>query len=109
VAAVEAAALGRLYLAAGVARNVGSQPRHHQLSEPRGLAHREIQTLRLIADGRTHGQIARRLGLTESTVNTYVKRIRAKLHAGNKAELTRMAIEMGYVTAGAPAALWRAA
>ena len=44
-----------------------------------------------------HSQIANRMGLTEATVNTYAKRIRAKLNAGNKAELTRIAIELGHV------------
>jgi len=63
------------------------------------LAGREVETLRWLAQGYTHGQIARRMGLTEATVSTYVKRIRGKLNAGNKAELTRRAIEFGYVPA----------
>ena len=62
-----------------------------------GLAPREIETLRLIALGLTHTQIATRMGLSHATVNTYAKRIRAKLNVNNKAELTRMAIELGYV------------
>jgi len=63
------------------------------------LAPREVQTLRLIARGLTHAQAARELGLTAATVDTYVKRIRTKLAVGNKAELTRRAIEFGYVPA----------
>ncbi|MFY1672106.1 LuxR C-terminal-related transcriptional regulator [Plantactinospora sp. WMMB334] len=63
-----------------------------------GLAPREVETLRWIARGLTHAQIAGRMGLTEATVNTYAKRIRAKLNAGNKAELTRMAIELGHMS-----------
>jgi Bacterial regulatory proteins, luxR family len=39
-----------------------------------------------------HGQITTRLGISPHTVDTYVKRIRAKLGAGNKAELTRLAL-----------------
>jgi DNA-binding NarL/FixJ family response regulator len=35
------------------------------------------------------------MGLTEATVSTYVKRIRSKLNVGNKADLTRTAIELG--------------
>jgi DNA-binding NarL/FixJ family response regulator len=65
---------------------------------PTGLAPREAETLRWIARGLTHSQIGRRMGLTEATVNTYAKRIRAKLNAGNKAELTRIAIELGHMT-----------
>ncbi|TQS45071.1 response regulator transcription factor [Cryptosporangium phraense] len=67
----------------------------------RELTNREIEALRLVAKGYTHGQVSTRMGLTESTVNTYVKRIRHKLDAGNKAELTRRAIELGYVEPGA--------
>lgn len=66
-------------------------------SDASGLAPREIETLRLIALGLTHTQIATRMGLSHATVNTYAKRIRAKLNVNNKAELTRMAIEFGYV------------
>jgi DNA-binding NarL/FixJ family response regulator len=56
------------------------------------LSEREEQVLRQIAHGFTHGQIATRLGISPHTVDTYVKRIRAKLGVGNKAELTRAAL-----------------
>jgi two-component system invasion response regulator UvrY len=69
-------------------RNAGSRQR---------LPEREAETLRLLTLGLTHGQIGHRMGLTEATISTYVKRIRSKLNAGNKAELTRRAIELGYV------------
>jgi two-component system, NarL family, nitrate/nitrite response regulator NarL len=56
------------------------------------LSPREEQTLSFIARGFTHEQIATRLGIRRSTVNTYVERIRDKLQVGNKAELTRAAL-----------------
>jgi DNA-binding NarL/FixJ family response regulator len=56
------------------------------------LSPREEQVLGQISRGLTHGQIATRLGISPHTVDTYVKRIRAKLGAGNKAELTRAAL-----------------
>ena len=61
------------------------------------LSKREGQVLRQISRGLTHGQIATRLGISPHTVDTYVKRIRAKLGAGNKAELTRAALLGGLV------------
>jgi DNA-binding CsgD family transcriptional regulator len=64
--------------------------------DPSGLAPREIETLRWIASGFTHAQIATRMGLSTATVDTYAKRIRAKLNVSNKAELTRVAIELGH-------------
>lgn len=58
----------------------------------RDLSEREQQVLFQISRGLTHGQIATRLGISPHTVDTYVKRIRAKLGVGNKAELTRVAL-----------------
>jgi DNA-binding NarL/FixJ family response regulator len=57
------------------------------------LTDREQQVLLHISHGLTHGQIATRLGISPHTVDTYVKRIRVKLGAGNKAELTRAALQ----------------
>ncbi|WP_405977514.1 helix-turn-helix transcriptional regulator [Streptomyces sp. NBC_00158] len=59
------------------------------------LSARERQVLRLVADGLTHDQAARRLGISRHTVDTYVKRVRAKLALGNKAELVRAAMVFG--------------
>jgi len=61
-------------------------------TEPQ-LSAREEQTLDLIARGFTHSQVATRMGISKATVDTYVERIRAKLQVGNKAELTRAALE----------------
>jgi two-component system, NarL family, nitrate/nitrite response regulator NarL len=57
------------------------------------LSAREEETLGLIARGLTHSQVATRMGVTKATVDTYVERIRAKLQVGNKAELTRAAMQ----------------
>jgi DNA-binding NarL/FixJ family response regulator len=56
------------------------------------LSPRERQVLRHIARGLTHGQVARLLEISPHTVDTHVKRIRAKLELGNKADLTRAAV-----------------
>lgn len=56
------------------------------------LSPREREVLLQIARGFTHGQIARGLGISPHTVDTYVRRIRTKLGVGNKAELTRAAL-----------------
>jgi two-component system, NarL family, nitrate/nitrite response regulator NarL len=57
------------------------------------LSPREEEALDLIARGLTHAQAATRMGVSRATVDTYVERIRAKLHVGNKAELAQAAIE----------------
>lgn len=65
-----------------------------------GLAPRELETLEWIARGLTHGQIAKRMGLSQATINTYAKRVRSKLNVSNKAELTRIAIDLGHLGNG---------
>jgi DNA-binding NarL/FixJ family response regulator len=57
------------------------------------LSPREEEALGLIARGFTHAQTATRMGVSKATVDTYVERIRTKLQVGNKAELTRAALE----------------
>jgi DNA-binding NarL/FixJ family response regulator len=74
---------------------------HHELNrppraDPHGLAPREVETLQWIARGLTHMQIASQMGLSQATINTYAKRIRGKLKVTNKAELTRIAMELGH-------------
>jgi DNA-binding NarL/FixJ family response regulator len=95
--ALRVAARGGLYLCAQVILRFSTELSRQQLEEVSCLAPREIETLRWIALGFTQSQIATRMGLSQATVNTYAKRIRSKLNAGNKAELTRLAIELGYL------------
>ncbi|GGR04239.1 helix-turn-helix transcriptional regulator [Streptomyces pilosus] len=59
------------------------------------LSPREQQVLDFIAAGLTHAQTARRLGISQHTVDTHVKRIRTKLGVGNKAEMVRLALARG--------------
>jgi DNA-binding NarL/FixJ family response regulator len=82
VAAIRAVAARRPYRS-------GSSP------DPTGLlSPREREALLLIGQGLTHHQVARRMGVAKSTVETYVERIRDKLCLGNKAELTRAALRL---------------
>jgi two-component system invasion response regulator UvrY len=97
LAAVRTARDGGVHVSPELARHLIAQVADSG-TDRQPLARREIETLRWVAEGLTHGQISRRMGLTEATVSTYVKRIRTKLNAGNKADLTRAAIELGYVT-----------
>ncbi len=61
------------------------------------LAPREMETLVLIVRGFTQAQAAVRMGVSATTVDTYMRRIRNKLGAGNKADLTRRALELGLI------------
>lgn len=50
------------------------------------LSNREVEVLRLLADGHTNRQTASRLVLSEPTVKTHVRSILRKLGAANRAE-----------------------
>jgi two-component system, NarL family, invasion response regulator UvrY len=67
------------------------RPPHEALSD------REFQVLRLIASGKTVGQIADALSLSPNTVSTYRTRILEKTGMKTNAELTHYAIGKGLV------------
>ncbi|MET8154560.1 LuxR C-terminal-related transcriptional regulator [Actinoplanes sp. NPDC049668] len=52
-----------------------------------GLSDREVEVARLVLAGRTHREIGSQLYLSPKTVEHHVARIRAKLGAGNRAEM----------------------
>ena len=56
------------------------------------LSKREIQVLKLVAEGCTSKEIARPLGVLPTTVDTYRSRIMAKLQASDVPALVRLAI-----------------
>jgi DNA-binding NarL/FixJ family response regulator len=95
--AVATVARGGLHLSPSLTSRLHTELRQSAtaVTVPPTLAPREVETLRWLATGLTHGQIARRMDLTEATVSTYVKRIKNKLNVGNKADLTRKAIALG--------------
>lgn len=64
-------------------------------TEAPALTPRELETLRHIAAGRTYLQTARHMGLSQHTVDTYLRRIRAKFDVNTTAELTRLAMALG--------------
>ena len=59
---------------------------------PSPLSDKERETLRYIARGFVHKQIATKMGVSKSTVDTYIARIRRKLNLGNKAQLALAAL-----------------
>jgi DNA-binding CsgD family transcriptional regulator len=56
---------------------------------------RELDVLRLVAEGLTDGQIAARLVLSEHTVHRHVANARRKLDAGSRAAAVREATRLG--------------
>ncbi len=61
------------------------------------LSVREFQIMRLIATGKTVGDIAELLSLSVTTISTYRKRILEKMDLQNNAELTYYCVKNGLV------------
>jgi two-component system invasion response regulator UvrY len=57
------------------------------------LSDREFQVMRLIASGKTVGEIAELISLSDKTISTYRARILEKMGMKTNAELTRYAIQ----------------
>ena len=64
---------------------------------PSPLTIREVEVLRLVADGLTNAQIARELDLSEKTVKSHVSNILAKLHLADRTQAAVYAYPMGFV------------
>jgi two-component system, NarL family, invasion response regulator UvrY len=62
-----------------------------------GLSNREFEVLRLIASGKTVGDIAAQLSLSVKTISSYRTRILDKMRMSNNAELMQYALRNGLV------------
>ena len=65
-----------------------------------GLTPRELEVVRLVAEGRTNREIAEHLILSPRTVDMHVRNILRKLDCRSRVEATRRADELGLLAAG---------
>jgi len=96
--AIKAAAAGQVQLtpkAAARLMQAVSAP-----ESPEALTERETEVLRLLAQGYSNKQIARRLHNTEQTIKTHVSRILSKLGVQSRTQATLYAIRTGLVSPG---------
>lgn len=63
--------------------------------ESRGLTSREMDVLRLVAEGRTNSEIANALYITEHTVKGHLAKLLGKLSLDNRVQLAIYAIQHG--------------
>jgi len=92
--AVLAPSLTRRMLERFAARPPVPRGRPPQLAS---LSEREVDVVRLVAAGETNAEIAARLGLSDTTVKTYVSRVLAKLDLRDRVQVAVLAYETGLV------------
>ena len=107
LAAVEAAASGMAVLdpreletlLAGNAGNAlaGSAMPVQALSEPRVLSARELEVLRMMAEGAANKTIAWKLNISEHTAKFHVASILSKLNASTRTEAVTLGIRRGLI------------
>jgi DNA-binding CsgD family transcriptional regulator/tetratricopeptide (TPR) repeat protein len=76
------------------ARSIPRGPSILTRGNPAGLTARQVEVLRLVADGLTNAGIADRLVLSVRTVDTHVAAVLAKLGVATRAEAARLAPEV---------------
>jgi DNA-binding NarL/FixJ family response regulator len=105
--AVRVVAAGEALLAPGVTRRLISEftrlrpvPETLPSTALNALTPRETEVLRLVAEGLSNPEVARRLVVTEETVKTHVSRILAKLGLRDRTQAVVAAYESGLVVPG---------
>lgn len=68
-----------------------------QASADEDLSQRELDVLKLLAQGASNREIANRLVLAEGTIKNHVSNILIKLHAANRTQAANLARERGFV------------
>jgi two-component system response regulator NreC len=92
VAAIRAVHRGRTFIQVGAEAAATAAP--ERTAAP-ALSPRERQVLELLAHGHTNREVADRLSLSVKTVETHRSRLSEKLGLHSRADLVRLAIELG--------------
>jgi DNA-binding NarL/FixJ family response regulator len=94
--AIKAAAAGQVQMSPSVAaRLLREVPAPH---DPEPLTEREIEVLRLLAQGRSNKEIAAALVIAEKTARTHVSNILAKLGVASRTQAALHAVRSGLVS-----------
>jgi len=102
VAAVKGTAAGEAYIDPEVGgkllAQVAQNPGEKDTTLSAELSEREMEVLKLLAQGLTNAEIAERLFLTRGTVRNYVSAILSKLDVDDRTQAAILAIRHGLVT-----------
>ena len=61
------------------------------------LSERELEVLRLAAEGKTNRAIGHDLGISERTVHSHLMNVFAKIHVNSRTEASMKAVRMGWI------------
>lgn len=92
-----AAALAESTAAAVLLMEVNTVSNDAPKVAPATLTPRELEVLRLMADGASNKIIAHRLGISDHTVKFHVTSILSKLNAGTRTEAVTLGVRQGLV------------
>jgi DNA-binding NarL/FixJ family response regulator len=95
VEAIHSVACGKKYLSAEVAQKLALRDFAVDEAAADGLSAREFEVLRLLAQGRSIGEIAQSMGLNRKTVANHQSAIKQKLGAETAIQLLRAANKLG--------------
>jgi DNA-binding NarL/FixJ family response regulator len=95
--AIRTVAAGGSLLSPVVVSTLLQHVRDPQADTPDALTEREMEVLRLIAQGLANKEIAAQLSVTERTIKAHASAIMGKLGAGNRTEAVRMAVQRGLI------------
>jgi len=70
---------------------------NHQAITQLGLSDRELEVLRLLADGQTNKEMARRLSLSPNTVKTHLANLYGKLDANRRTQAVSKARSLSII------------
>ena len=97
LAAIRAVHRGRTFVHTGSDVDSGTQLESPTMVVP-PLSRRERQVLELLARGHTNREVAQRLSLSVKTIETYRSRLSDKLNLHSRADLVRLAMDLGLLT-----------
>jgi DNA-binding NarL/FixJ family response regulator len=100
VAAIEAVAIGLVVLSADMMEALlllSSVPRTLPEHSQQALTPRELEVLRMLAEGAGNKTMAWRLGISEHTVKFHLSSIFSKLNASSRTEAVTLAIRQGLI------------
>ena len=105
VRAIESVTRGEACLEPSIQRLLLERHRESRTSRrrhehPDGLSNREVEVLRLVAEGRTNREIAEALVISEGTVKSHLGSIFVKTETSDRANLVKYAYDHGLVGPG---------